>query len=124
MLRQKWRESFEYRQSPMWTRQRKSRRYGALIMPAIAAVFLSYFGYHAFHGDYGIYAAKRLAERTDIMRGELASLRAQRAELEHRLSLLSNGTMERDMLDQQARRVLNLVREDEVVIFRTGAMAN
>ena len=102
----------------MWTRQRKSRRYGALIMPAIAAVFLSYFGYHAFHGEYGIYAAKRLAERTEMLQAELASLRAERTTLEHRLSLLSDGTIERDMLDEHARRALNLAREDEIVIFR------
>lgn len=102
----------------MWTRQRKSRRYGALIVPAIAAVFLSYFGYHAFHGGYGIHAAQRLTERTALRQKELAAVRAERARLEQRLALLSDGTIERDMLDEQARRALNLAREDEIVIYR------
>ena len=34
----------------MWTRQHKKRNTGALIVPAIAALFLTYFGFHAFHG--------------------------------------------------------------------------
>ena len=38
----------------MWTRQHKKRNTGALIVPALAAVFLSYFGFHAWHGEFGI----------------------------------------------------------------------
>lgn len=103
----------------MWTRQRKRRRTGRLIVPAIAALFLSYFGFHAYHGDYGIYAKYRLEARTAELEAELAALRATRAELEHRVALLHDGTLEKDMLDEQARRALNLAHEREVVIFRT-----
>lgn len=108
----------------MWTRQRKSRRHGALIVPAIAVVFISYFGYHAFHGDYGIHAAKKLADRAEALRVELAEVRAERADMERRLAMLRDGTIERDMLDEHARRALNVAREDEVVIYRSRAPAN
>ncbi len=104
----------------MWTRQRKSRRHGALIVPAIAVAFLSYFGYHAFHGDYGIHAAKRLAEITVQREAELAALRAERARFEHRAALLANGSIERDMLEEHVRRALNMAREDEIVIYRAA----
>ena len=105
----------------MWTRQRKRRRYGALIVPAISAVFLSYFGYHAFHGEYGIEAARVLSVRIAERRAELEVVRAERARLEQRLALLRDGSLERDMLDEQARRALNLAREDEIVIYRSAA---
>jgi cell division protein FtsB len=102
----------------MWTRQRKSRRYGALIVPALSAVLIAYFGYHAFHGDYGINAGKKLAERTEALRGQLATLKQERAALDRRLAMLRDGSIERDMLDEHARRSLNVAHPDEIVIYR------
>ena len=43
----------------MWTRHHKQSSTGRLIVPAITAVFLSYFGFHAYHGEYGIYSNTR-----------------------------------------------------------------
>jgi cell division protein FtsB len=102
----------------MWTRQRKSRRYGSLIVPAITAVVLTYFGYHVFHGDYGINAARQLELRTAELQRELSDLRADRAQLEHRIALLRDGSLERDMVDEHARRVLNVADPNELVIYR------
>lgn len=104
----------------MWTRQRKKRRAGALIVPAIAVAFLSYFGFHAFHGEYGIYSKYRLQERTAVLHAELEQVRKDRELIEHRVRLLADGTLEKDMLEEQARRALNLARADELIIFRTA----
>lgn len=101
----------------MWTRHHKQRNTGRLIVPAIAAVFLAYFGYHAFHGSYGIEAKKRLEERVAVLQSQLDELVEEREALEARLILINDGTIERDMLDEQARRALDLVRDDEVVIY-------
>ena len=102
----------------MWTKQRKKRRSGALIVPALAAVFLSYFGFHAWHGEFGIYSSYQLVERKAGLEARLAALRGERQALEARVLLLQDGTIERDMLDEQARRALNLSAEDEVTIIR------
>jgi cell division protein FtsB len=104
----------------MWTRQHKKRRTGALIVPAIAVAFLSYFGFHAFQGDYGIYAKYRLEERTAALRAQLEEVRKERRRLEHRVQLLADGTLERDMLEEHARRALNLAHKDELIIFRSS----
>lgn len=109
---------FEYRFIPMWTRQHKKRNTGALIVPAIAAVFLSYFGFHAFHGEYGIYSKYRLEERVASLESTHEAIKAQRIRLEQRVQLLHDGTLEKDMLDEHARRALNLALPDEVVIMR------
>lgn len=102
----------------MWTRQHKKRNTGALIVPAITAVFLSYFGYHAFNGDYGIYSKYRLEEQVALRQAELDRLTAERMKLEQRVQLLHDGTLEKDMLDENARRALNLALPDEIVIMR------
>lgn len=101
----------------MWTRHHKQRRTGRFIVPTIAAAFLAYFGYHAFHGAYGIESKKKLEERAAVLQAELDLLVAERKALEARLILINDGTIERDMLDEQARRALDLVRDDEVVIY-------
>jgi cell division protein FtsB len=102
----------------MWTRQHKKRNTGALIVPAVAGVFLSYFGYHAFNGDYGIYAKYQLEEQVALRQAELDRVSAERSILERRVQLLHDGTLEKDMLDEHARRALNLALPDEIVIMR------
>lgn len=104
----------------MWTRYHKRRNTGRLIVPAIAVVVLSYFGYHAYHGDYGINAKQKLKLRIEVLETELADLQETRGALEERLRLVMDGSMEEDMLDEQARRALNVARENEIVIFRSG----
>ncbi len=102
----------------MWTRQYKKRNTGKLIVPALCASFLAYFGFHAFQGEYGIYAKYRLEAETAVLKAEYAQLKANRAELERRVQLLHDGTLDKDMLDEQARKSLNLTNSDEVVIMR------
>ncbi|MBI1619562.1 FtsB family cell division protein [Aquamicrobium zhengzhouense] len=102
----------------MWTRQRKKRSTGAFIVPAIAAVVLSYFGFHAFHGTYGLNAKIQLEERVATLEQNLALITKERVHLENRVQLLHDGFMEKDMLDELARRSLNLALPDEVVILR------
>jgi cell division protein FtsB len=105
----------------MWTRQHKKRNTGALIVPAIAALFLTYFGFHAFHGEYGIYSKFRLEERVASLQAKYDDIEAERVRLERRVQLLHDGTLEKDMLDEQARRALNLSLPDEITILRTRA---
>ena len=102
----------------MWTRQYKKRNTGALIVPALAAVFLSYFGFHAYNGEYGIYSKYQLEARRAELAEKLDSIKARRMDLEQRVQLLHDGSLEKDMLDEQARRALNLAHPDELVIYR------
>ncbi len=102
----------------MWTRHRKSRKLGRFIVPVISIMVLSYFGYHSIHGGFGLKAQERMVlERADLQM-RLETLRSQRKELEKRVALLKDGSIERDMLDEQARRALNKVRPDDLVIMR------
>ena len=47
----------------MWTRQHKQRNTGRLIVPGISALFLAYFGFHAYHGEFGIYSKYQFEAR-------------------------------------------------------------
>jgi len=102
----------------MWTRQHKQRNTGRLIVPVISAAFLAYFGFHAYHGEFGIYSKYRFEARMASLNAELDAVKAERQALEHRVQLLHDGTLDRDMLDEQARRALNLSHADEITIMR------
>jgi len=101
----------------MWTRQHKKSKTGILIVPAITIAFLSYFGFHAWHGQYGINSKYQLEDRLAVLAAELDRVRSQRLTMERRVQLLKDGSLERDMLDQQARYMLDLARPEEVVIL-------
>jgi cell division protein FtsB len=108
----------------MWTRQHKKRNTGRLIIPAISAVFLTYFGFHAYNGEFGIYSRYQLEARTVELQAQLDAVKGRRIELERRVQLLHDGTLEKDMLDEQARRALNLSHSDEITIMRSRPKAN
>jgi cell division protein FtsB len=108
----------------MWTRQHKNRNTGRLIVPAISALFLAYFGFHAYHGEFGIYSKYQLEARAIELQGDLARVKAQRLDLERRVQLMHDGTLEKDMLDEQARRALNLSHADEITIMLDRSRSN
>ncbi|MCO5733905.1 septum formation initiator family protein [Rhizobium sp. SSA_523] len=101
----------------MWTRHHKKRKFGRLVIPAITVAFVSYFGYHSVHGNLGLVATEKF-ERTRVERAaELSKLVKKREALERQVQLLSDGSLEKDMLDEIARYQLNVSRGDEIVIF-------
>jgi len=108
----------------MWTRHHKQRNTGRLIVPAVSALFLAYFGFHAYHGEYGIYSKYRYEAEAVELQARLDTARTQRMDMERRVQLLHDGTLEKDMLDEQARRALNLSQIDEIVIMRKATSAN
>lgn len=102
----------------MWTRQRKRTNTGRFIVPALASAFLAYFGFHAYHGEFGIYSKYKLDARVEKLHTQLADLTREKNELERRVQLLHDGTLEKDMLDEQARKALNLSHLHEITIIR------
>ena len=102
----------------MRTIQKRQTHLGRLIVPAITASFLAYFAVHAQSGQYGLQAKAKLSRDLAERSAELAELTRRREHLEKRVQLLHDGTLERDMIDEQARSALNLVTEDEIVILR------
>ncbi|OJF93735.1 FtsB family cell division protein [Pararhizobium antarcticum] len=101
----------------MWTKHHKKRKLGRFVMPLITVAFLSYFGYHSMHGDYGLRATETFDRQSAERQTRLAALVTQRETLEREVALMSDGSLERDMLDEKARFALNMSRADEIVIF-------
>jgi len=78
---------------------------------------VAFFLLHAIHGEGGVLAYVHLKDKLDAARETRAELVEERERLAHRVELLKPGTLDHDMLEEQARRVLNFARPGEVVIM-------
>ena len=93
------------------------QRMGRLTVPAICIAVLSYIGYHAFIGERGLFAHKRLEAEAVELKAELAGLVEERELLEKQIVLLRPSTLDPDMLDERVRAVLKFAAEGEITIL-------
>ncbi len=91
---------------------------GVLVFFAVTLSLSAYFTFAAVQGDFGLFRRAEIqVERADLAE-ELARLTLQVADMENRSKRLSDDFLDIDLLDQQARDVLGLVRADEIVVAR------
>lgn len=83
-------------------------------------IFLSifiYLTYHALNGERGIIALVNLSNKFNKLENNLEQVRAQRIYLEHKVNLLRSESLDLDLLDEQARKILGYSKETEAVYF-------
>jgi cell division protein FtsB len=105
----------------MATRQRKQSKVKPLLVPAVCLLLLGYFGYHAVEGDYGHHALQNLKVRESGLGDQLARMKEERRALDRRVSLMRPESLDPDMIEERARRALNVVRAGDIVILRDAA---
>lgn len=102
--------------------QRRSRLQAILATLALhvgAGALIAYFAYHAYTGDHGLVAKRNFEQEVAELEGDLARLKAHRAALEHRVSLLDADQLDPDLLDEEGRRQLDFIHADDLVLFRS-----
>jgi cell division protein FtsB len=90
--------------------------FGPLLFFAIAFALSLYFMFAAVQGDYGLFRRAEILAEADDMRAQLAQVRIEVARMENLTHRLSDDYLDLDLLDEQARDVLGMVRTDEIVI--------
>lgn len=75
-----------------------------------------YFTFAAVQGDYGVFKRAEVESEGRALQAELATLQAEVARMENLTTRLSDTYLDLDLLDEQARDVLGLIRADEIVI--------
>jgi cell division protein FtsB len=93
-----------------------NRRLQKIYGPLAAICIAVYFLYHTIQGERGILSWMRLRGKIQESQQELTILQEQREALDHRVTLLRPNSLDPDMLEEQARKVLNFGRKDEVVV--------
>ncbi|HWM82792.1 MAG TPA: septum formation initiator family protein [Pseudolabrys sp.] len=92
----------------------------AIALYSLAAMFIGYFGVHAFTGNHGLRAQQQVEVEIARLEGELLRLKRDRASWEHRVSLLQSERLDPDMLDERARALLDYADpRDATLLLKT-----
>ncbi|MES2445259.1 MAG: septum formation initiator family protein [Pseudomonadota bacterium] len=87
-------------------------------LPAIAIIAMGFFGYNAVLGPNGVRALKDVKAEVAQKHVELAALEKQRAVIQNRVNLLDQKRgADPDMVEELARKQLNVARPDEVIVI-------
>lgn len=93
----------------------KSNGYG-LILPILLVSFGGYFVFAGVQGEYGVFRRVELEAEREVLVAELASLTVETERMRHRTRRLSDGYLDLDLLDEQARLILGMARSDEIIV--------
>ena len=90
-----------------------------LALYMMAAALIGYFGVNAYTGKYGLNARQELDQEIIALTSELARLKRERADSEHRVSLVRSDRVDPDMLDERARYQLDYANPHDLVRMTT-----
>ena len=83
----------------------------------LSGFIVFYFGFHTFCGDRNIYRYFSLKKEIAQEQMRAKYFKHQKDELQRKVNLLTDNSIDPDMLDERARVVLNMVSSDEYVIL-------
>jgi len=89
---------------------------GSAIWFVAAALSSVYFMFAAVQGNYGLFSRIEIEAEIAVLTAERDALAAEVAAIRNKTERLSDDFLDLDLLDQQARDVLGLLRSDEIVI--------
>jgi cell division protein FtsB len=99
----------------MYRTRRTKRAFKQVYATLFVVGLVCYFAYHAINGERGILAFFKLNHQLDASENHLEQLRLERLNLEHTVSLLRPNSLDLDLLDEQARKILGYAGGDEKV---------
>lgn len=88
-----------------------------LALYAVSASASTYFVWHAWNGNRGMKAKVEYRAQAKALQQELNELKAERSGLERRITMMRAELVERDILEEEARRQLGRVHRNDVVVF-------
>lgn len=94
----------------LWQQSRK------IIAPIITIFLLGYFTYHTIQGERGLLSWRRLHKKIEVTQEQLLEAQEYENTLARRVRLLRPDSLDVDMLEEQARQVLNFAHETDIII--------
>jgi cell division protein FtsB len=83
----------------------------------VLGVFSFYFTINAIKGDRGIFKYIYLKNKVEQAEQERARYQSIKKDLEYKVSMLSEESLDLDYLEERARIVLNMVGNNEYIIL-------
>ncbi len=90
--------------------------FGLVIYFSIIFALATYFTFASVQGDYGLFQRIQIDAEAQALTQERDRLQLEVSQMRNNTHRLSDDYLDLDLLDQQARDILGLVRSNEVVI--------
>ncbi|MHC8509573.1 MAG: FtsB family cell division protein [Rhodospirillales bacterium] len=101
----------------MRTGRQIRRRLRASAGPLCGLLAGAYFVFHAINGGNGLLAMWRHEAALSRAVAVHARLADESGRLEHRISLLRSSRLDRDFLEERARRMSGMARAGDIIIY-------
>jgi cell division protein FtsB len=92
------------------------RRLRAAIAPAVFLALTGYFAWNAVQGAHGLKAYAQQEVMLKQAQADLAQAQAKRDAWQLRVRGLESEHLDRDMLDERARSLLNLANPNDIIV--------
>jgi cell division protein FtsB len=89
---------------------------GVALFYGVAFSLAVYFTFAAMQGDYGLFRRAEISAQAQLLEKELSTMQMEVARMENLTKRLSDDYLDLDLVDEQARSVLGMLRADEMVI--------
>ncbi|MEZ5674424.1 Cell division protein FtsB [Thalassovita litoralis] len=96
--------------------RRRKPAFGAWVYFTLAFLAGAYFTFAAVQGSFGVFRRAEITAESRALERELDKLNVEVARMENLTRRLSDTYLDPDLLDEQARSVLGLLRSDELAI--------
>jgi cell division protein FtsB len=103
----------------MWQTVRKNYWFRQVGIVVAGAAFAGYFAFYAVQGDRGLMSLIRDRHRLAEAQQSLANVVTDRETLEKRVQGLHGQSLDLDLVDEVARKVLNLSRDKDMIIHQS-----
>ncbi len=90
--------------------------FGGAVFAVVVIALMGYLTFAALQGEHGLFRLFQIEAQEKRLQAELARLTAEREAIANKTHRLSSATLDLELLDEQARRVLGLGRPDEMLI--------
>ena len=84
---------------------------------AVCLILSLYFIIASFNGEFGVSAKYNLLAKEKVLANELYIINEETKTIKNRIKRLSDSSLDLELLDQQARIILGMIGEEELIVF-------
>ncbi|MFL2793385.1 MAG: septum formation initiator family protein [Paracoccaceae bacterium] len=95
----------------------KSFKILEITLLTVCLILCLYFIIASFNGEFGVSAKYHLIAKEKVLANELNTINKETKIIKNRIKRLSNTSLDLELLDQQARIILGMIGEEELIVF-------
>ena len=96
----------------------KSFKILEITLSAVCFILCFYFIIASFKGEFGVSSKYQLLAKEKFLTKELKLINEKTKAVKNKIRRLSDTGLDLELLDQQARKILGLIGEDELIVFQ------